>query len=250
MIIYRDVKDRGDINICVDEFLIDEVNRTNEVIWRFYGPKPCVYIGRFQSAEMEVDLKKCKSDNIPVFRRATGGGAVYANNELTYTVCLPLDNPLIAGLSIGESYKVIIDIIIAGLRSLGVNASFKPINDILVDGKKVSGNAQTRKNGVLLQHGTLLLDVDVDLMFSYLKVPDEKLKYKYVQSVKSLVVGINSFLDKPLKFEEARDFFVDFIVNYFKSENPLVLDLPKQLKDNAKVEYGKRYFDNAWHLKF
>ena len=92
---------------------------------------------------------------------------------------------------------------------------------------------------------SFLIDLD-----SYLKVPDEKLKYKYVQSVKSLVVGINSFLDKPLKFEEVRDFFVDFIVNYFKSDNPLVLDMPKQLKDNAKVEYGKRYFDNAWHLKF
>lgn len=250
MIIYKDSKDRGDINICVDEYLIDQVNDTGEMIWRFYGPKPCIYIGRFQSAQMEVDLNRCKKDNVPVFRRATGGGAVYANNELTYTVCIPLDDPLISGLSIGDSYKVIIEIIIAGLKSLGIDASFKPINDILVDGKKVSGNAQTRKNGVLLQHGTLLLDVDIDLMFSYLKVPDEKLKYKYVQSVKSLVVGINSFLDQPLNFEAARDFFANFICEYFQSRNPRVIDLPSKLKSDAKLKYGYRYFDNDWHFKF
>jgi lipoate-protein ligase A len=39
---------------------------------------------------------------------------------------------------------------------------------VLVDGKKVSGNAQTRKEGILLQHGTILLNVDLEKMFGVL----------------------------------------------------------------------------------
>ena len=59
------------------------------------------------------------------------------------------------------------------------------------NGKKFSGNAQTRRKGVLLQHGTILLKVDAEKMFSVLKVSDEKLKDKAIQNVKECVVGLD-----------------------------------------------------------
>jgi lipoate-protein ligase A len=73
---------------------------------------------------------------------------------------------------------------------LGFDASFVPLNDIAVKGKKVSGSAQTRRKGVLLQHGTLLLGVDVDKMFCILRVPSEKLKDKIIKDVKERVTGL------------------------------------------------------------
>jgi lipoate-protein ligase A len=65
--------------------------------------------------------------------------------------------------------------VISGLNTIGLDAQFVPINDIVVDGKKVSGNAQTRKEGVLLQHGTVLYETDVKTMFSVLNVSAEKI---------------------------------------------------------------------------
>jgi lipoate-protein ligase A len=87
---------------------------------------------------------------------------------------------------------MICDPIILCLVSLGFNkVRFAPLNDVLVDGKKVSGNAQTRKEGILLQHGTILLDVDIERMFSVLKIPQQKIQDKLIGNVKQKVRGLN-----------------------------------------------------------
>lgn len=156
---------------------------------RFFGWKPAaISIGYFQSLEKEVDLQKCREFGIDYVRRITGGGAVFHDKELTYSFVIPeKDVPE----DIMESYDLICGAIIKGLRKLGIDAKYAPLNDIVVNGKKVSGNAQTRRMGVVLQHGTILLDVDVDKMFSLLKVPDEKIRDKMIANVKERVTGIH-----------------------------------------------------------
>ncbi len=171
-------------NMALDEVLMSSVNDTP--ILRLYGWRPpAVSIGYFQSLEEEVDLESCKKIGIDVVRRITGGGAVLHDAELTYSF-VTRRYPQ----SIIESYKWICDAIIMGINRLGFNANFVPLNDIVLGGKKVSGNAQTRRNGVLLQHGTLLLTVDIEKMFSVLKVPSEKLRDKMVQNAKERVTGL------------------------------------------------------------
>ncbi len=89
-----------------------------------------------------------------------------------------------------DSYRWICEAIVVSINRLGFDASFVPLNDIVVKGKKVSGSAQTRMKGVLLQHGTVLLGVDVDKMFCVLKVPSEKLKDKIIKDVKERVASL------------------------------------------------------------
>jgi lipoate-protein ligase A len=84
--------------------------------------------------------------------------------------------------------------IIEGLASIGVRSSFAPINDIVHEGKKISGNAQTRKKHCILQHGTILIDVDVEQMFSLLKVPKEKAAGKLIADVKARVTSLAAIL--------------------------------------------------------
>jgi lipoate-protein ligase A len=73
---------------------------------------------------------------------------------------------------------------------LGIQAEFKAANDILVDERKISGNAQTRRNGILLQHGTVLYQVDVEKMFALLSVSEVKLSDKLIHSVKKRVTSV------------------------------------------------------------
>jgi lipoate-protein ligase A len=89
-----------------------------------------------------------------------------------------------------DSYAVLCGGLIAGFEILGLDAMFKPINDIIVGQKKISGNAQTRRFGGILQHGTLLCDVNPQRMFSLLKVPDEKIRDKLIQGVEERVTAI------------------------------------------------------------
>jgi lipoate-protein ligase A len=138
---------------------------------RFYGwSRPAVSIGRYQEVERVADKEECARLGVELLRRRTGGGAVLHSptGEVTYSVICPeqmLPRDIIL------SYQEICGWVISALRNLGVEASFRPINDVVVGGKKISGSAQSRRSGVLLQHGTALHSIDEEMMEAVLR-PD------------------------------------------------------------------------------
>ncbi|MFC1750264.1 biotin/lipoate A/B protein ligase family protein [Pseudomonadota bacterium] len=191
------------MNMALDEACMEAV-REHSVLptIRFYRWQPsAVSIGYFQSLEEEIALDKCAEAGVDFVRRRTGGGAVYHDydGEITYSVIAP-ETSFPKGII--DSYHVICGWIIDSLATLGVKAEFKPINDIvmakdavgpegeLIAGKKISGNAQTRRGGLLLQHGTILCTVDVPKMFSLLRVGQEKIADKLIAAVEDRVTSL------------------------------------------------------------
>jgi lipoate-protein ligase A len=194
-------------NMGIDESIMEAVRdkRASPTI-RFYRWNPsAVSIGTFQSMDKEVNVQKCRELGVDRIRRITGGGAVFHdfNGEITYSVIAPLQ---LLPQGIRESYKCICDWIISGLKEIGLNASFAPINDITLDGKKISGNAQTRKQGILLQHGTVLYDTDLKTMFSVLNVSAEKISDKTIKSAEERVTSVKK--NSEIKIEELYDALV------------------------------------------
>jgi lipoate-protein ligase A len=185
----------------LDEALLESVARGAPPVLRFYGWRPyAVSVGYFQGLEEEVDTRSCKARGVDVIRRITGGGAVFHHAELTYSVIFPVSHPL-AGASLHDSYRILCEGVVRGLALLGLEARFAPINDIVVSDttmvsdttcgeRKISGNAQTRRMHTVLHHGTVLLDLDADLMFSLLKVPEEKVRDRLVQDAKARVTSL------------------------------------------------------------
>jgi lipoate-protein ligase A len=179
------------LNMALDQAVSESVLAGNSPpTIRLYKWKPsAVSIGYFQSMNDEVDVQKCDELGIDYIRRRTGGGAVYHDNkgEITYSVVVPEQN---FPKDIRESYKIICGWIVDGLSRIGIKANFIPINDIVVNGRKISGNAQTRRGGILLQHGTILYDLDVKTMFSVLKISAEKISDKMIKSVEERVTRV------------------------------------------------------------
>jgi lipoate-protein ligase A len=141
-----------------------------------------------------------------------------------------------------ESYKEISEIVIQALKKLGLDAKFSPLNDVTVNEKKVCGNAQTRKNNTLLQHGTILLKVDVEKMFSLLRVPKEKINDKNISDVKNRVAGISKTFDQvsdALK-NSTRDIFGCELVSYTLSD--------KELESCQKLA-DEKFSDEKWTFK-
>jgi lipoate-protein ligase A len=179
-------------NMGLDEALLETAAQGGLPVLRFYGWEPqAVSVGYFQGLEEEVDTQACKDRGVGVTRRITGGGAVFHHAELTYSIILPAGHPL-AGASIHDSYHILCEGVIRGLAVLGLNARFAPINDIICGDRKISGNAQTRRMNTVLHHGTVLLDLDADLMFSLLRVPEEKMKGRIIQDVKARVTSLRA----------------------------------------------------------
>src|SRR3989338_7013008 len=180
----------------IDEAVAEAVGKgISKPTIRFWRWQPStVSIGYFQSMEDEVDVQKCREQKVDVVRRITGGGAVYHDyeGELTYSVIAP-EGILPKGIT--ESYHEICGWIVKSLKHIGIESGFKPINDIIAGGKKISGNAQTRRFGVVLQHGTILYDLDVRKMFSLLKGGTDKISDKMMQAVEDRVTRVKNFGD-------------------------------------------------------
>jgi lipoate---protein ligase len=195
--------DRAFHNMGLDEAILKSVaTGTSIPTLRLYGWKPeAISLGYFQGARDEVDVEACFREGVDIVRRITGGGAVFHAAEVTYSIVVPEGHRL-APSSILDSYALICAGIVQGLKSLGAIAEFAPINDIVCGGRKVSGNAQTRKLGCLLQHGTILLDVDVDRMFSLLRVPKEKSSGRLISEAKARVTSLSAVLGRAIGFEE------------------------------------------------
>lgn len=167
------------MNMAIDEAILIARTRgeaSNTV--RFYQWSPsAVSVGRNQRIHEEVDLDACHSAGVEITRRPTGGGAVFhdGRNEVTYSVVLKNSGAL-RTRDVLDSYRLIGESLIAGLRRLGVSASFDASNprrcpNLRVYGRKISGNAQTWLRDTVLQHGTMLLRVNYQSMFRFLRVP-------------------------------------------------------------------------------
>lgn len=189
-------------NMAADEAILESVSASKSPpTLRFYAWKPpAVSIGYFQSLREEVDTDACFKNNVDIVRRMTGGGAVYHDKEFTYSYIAPEDT---VPNNILKSYEMICGGLIEGLKSLGIRAQFAPLNDIVSEGRKIGGNAQTRRMDCVLQHGTMLLDLDVERMFTLLKVPSEKLRGKAISDVKQRVTSVKAILRKEVTYNIA-----------------------------------------------
>jgi len=233
----------------IDESILKHVSEgKSPPTIRFYAWKPpAVSIGYFQGIEEEIDLPACSRMGVDYVRRITGGGAVYHDQELTYSFIAPESSKLVSD-DILESYKTICGGIIHGLRILGVESEFAPLNDIVSGGKKISGNAQTRRMNCVLQHGTVLLGVDVDRMFSLLKVPSEKVRDKMIQNVKERVTSVNHSLGREVGFEEAGKALRDGF------RNALEISLEDCRLSPSEIDYAnklakEKYSSRQWNFK-
>jgi len=211
---------------------------------RLYGWSPsAVSIGYFQEVREEVDLDFCRSKGVEVVRRLTGGGAViHTEGELTYSFAVKEGDPAVPK-DVQGSYARICTPIVAALRRLGVDAAFRPINDIEVQGRKVSGSAQTRRFGAVLQHGTLLLDMDFALLPA-LTVRAEKLKDKGAADVRGRVTTLKEILRRDLNKERVGALVAEEFGRGFECE--LMRGSTSKEEEGLVPELAERYRSREW----
>lgn len=259
-------------NMALDEALLDwhSEGKIPPVI-RFYGwNPPTLSIGYFQKVEKEIDLDAVKRHNLGFVRRPTGGRGVLHEHELTYSVIVSEDHPEMPK-TVTEAYRVISEGILKGFHHLGLEAYFavpktaeekeslkNPRSsvcfdapswyELVVEGRKVAGSAQTRQKGVILQHGSILLDLDEDKLFSLFKYPNERVKERMQKAFKDKAVAINDISSRKITLEEAKEAFRKGF-----SEGLNIELEPYELTDE-ELEYvqkiaKERYENDEWNFR-
>ncbi|MBC7081278.1 MAG: lipoate--protein ligase family protein [Thermoplasmatales archaeon] len=229
-------------NMAIDEAIL----RIGKPTLRLYKWNPsAISIGYFQSIEEEVNIPVCKREGIDVVRRITGGGAVYhdCEGEITYSFVSPVH--FLPERTI-DIYRVICSSIANGLNKIGVGASLSGINDIVVNGKKISGSAQTKRDKKILQHGTILVRVNVEKMFSLLKISKEKISDKEIKRVEDRVTSI----ERELGYV-SNEKIIDAIIDGF-AEN-MKIDFYKGEFEEEEINLAKileeKYASKEWNFK-
>lgn len=197
-------------NLAIDEAILQaRIKRIAPPTLRFWRNKESVIIGRSQKVCAEINLEEVFKKKIQVIKRFSGGGAVYHDlGNLNYTIVLDEHDPLVKGLDITESYNVLCSGVIRGLEILGLSSiNFVPPGNIFISQKKVSGSAQLRRKNVILHHGTLLINSDLDALRKVLTVYNEEMK-KESTSKWSPVTNISDELKREISISEIKDVLI------------------------------------------
>ncbi|MFB6496638.1 lipoate--protein ligase family protein [Bacillus haynesii] len=218
-------------NMALDEALLywHSENKIPPTI-RFYGwNPPTLSVGYFQNIEKEINLDAVKKHGLGFVRRPTGGRGVLHDQELTYSVIVSEEHPEMPK-TVTEAYRVISEGILEGFRELGLDAYFaiprtekekqslkNPRSsvcfdapswyELVVEGRKVAGSAQTRQKGVILQHGSILLDLDEDKLFDLFIYKNDRLRERMQRNFKQKAVAINELTKEKVTIEEASEAF-------------------------------------------
>ncbi|MDN6967883.1 lipoate--protein ligase [Oenococcus sp. UCMA 17063] len=168
-------------NVAMEHYLLEEFPLTEPVFF-FSQYGNAVIVGKNQNTFAEVNQTYAKENGIQVARRETGGGAVYDDlGNISFSFVLPVSDPA------KVNFKRFVQPMINALNKVGVPVIADGRNDLVINGRKVSGNAQRYANGRLLHHGTLLFDINTEVMSRVLTPAKDKFISKAAKSVKSRV---------------------------------------------------------------
>jgi len=184
----------GRLNIAIGQAIV-EARQAGDVpdTLRFLRFPPTALVGRHQALGQEVDLVFCRENGIGVVRRITGGGAIFMEPGLLGWE-LAFDRKTLGVSSLPELTRAICEAAAAGISRLGVEAAYRPRNDIEVEGRKISGTGGFFDGDTLFYQGTVLVDMDPQVMTSALRVPQAKLARRELDSAAQRVVTLRELL--------------------------------------------------------
>ena len=256
--------------MAVDEAVVRAIEQGEALptIRVFGWDPPAVSFGYAQRIQREIDPEKCRQEGIDIVRRASGGRAVLHWNELTYSVLCAAEDPLLGG-SIKESYRRISACLVAGIRSLGIDARFEPSHkkipgpraetltspcfssttqfEITVRGRKLVGSAQRRLGKMLLQHGSFLLGPEHRKIVDLFPATQEILRQRFQKQLREKTISLSE-ISSELEFSQ----IAAAIANGFKDTLGLTLEtgyLSSYEHELTEHLVDTKYSTRDWNFK-
>lgn len=257
-------------NMAIDEAVMNGVIEGSSLpTIRFYDwVQPTASFGYNQFWEKEIDLGLVLKNNYAYVRRPTGGRLVLHNEEVTYAVIVPAEEQFSGNVT--QSYSEISRALKEGFLLMGINVDLekgalssqhqrKNSNpcftsssryELKLNNKKIAGSAQVRKKGVILQHGSILLNQDqsgvADILPGFSE--DQRIKVRKFLSRKS--TAINQNLIEKLSFIEAVNFLKNGFIKAWQPDQFVELE---DFENAEKMEIDKliqnKYSRDIWNKR-
>ena len=245
--------------MAIDEYLTKYYEKTKVPVLRVYGWTPAaISIGKYQDALNDINIEKCTEDDMTIVRRMTGGGAILHDEELTYSLVCSEDDIGCKNLSVKECFEKLNLFIINMYKEFGLKAVYakdyskkmkfgEPVPfcfscneeyDILIRGRKIGGNAQSRKKDIIFQHGSIPLENGREKVAKYFTKKINFENYTTLREALKRKVDADEAADK---LESA---FKKLMKVKLKEEK--LNDREKEAVDRFVIE---KYSSDEWNIK-
>ncbi len=238
----------GSWNMAVDEFLFRQARDTGQTFLRFYTwLKPTASLGCGQEVSRVLNLKECQKRGVEVVRRMTGGKVVLHHREVTYSVASARSDIFTSTLE--GSYRLISEALVLGLQLMGLPAelaastpagyarsnlpcfAYPARNEVEVRGKKAIGSAQKRSGEAFIQHGSIPLVKEVELLAA--------ISFGLVEGQEAAMTSLSDELGRQVGYLEAVEYLIEGFRQKFKITTENYLFSPEEVDIIRKIERQK-----------
>ena len=221
-----------------------------------------VFVGVYQDTWAEVDVDYCRKHGIKIVRRANAGGAVYHDvGSFCYSAFFQYKGKSDCGTvgsgaffpraafpqSEEELYHVFAKPVIRTCADYGVTAHFHGMNDVLVGERKIYGSAQIAWYDAFVQSGTILVNMDFDVMDRALTPPALKFADKPARSIKERVTSLAREVGREVDTQEVME---RFAANFTQSLGIQLApgELTSQERELANELLAVKYSTDEWNF--
>ena len=188
--------------LAAEEYLLKNFAEDIFMLWQ---SEDTVVVGKHQNLLAEINYPFVREKNITVARRISGGGTVFHDaGNVNFAYMKNVSSP--AEISFKRFTAPVVD----ALAELSITATTSGRNDLLIEDLKISGNAEHVFKNRVLHHGTLLYNSNLESLGQAIKVVPRKYESKAVQSNRSPVANIISFLENEMPIETFMKFLLEF----------------------------------------
>lgn len=223
------------VNLALEEYCFRHLDPSQNYLL-FYINEPAVIIGSHQNPWEQVNFHKIHPKKISIFRRMSGGGAVYhdSGNLNVAFITSHKKEPL-------GHFKPYMRPIMRALSRLGVPDARAHGNAIFFNEKKISGFAQFGNLKRVLTHGTLLFDSDLEALNQTLTTDLAITETKAIASNKKEVTNVLPFLKVPITLNALIRVLTDEISTFFHGMEKVSLPSAtwRQVYSLAETKYRK-----------
>jgi lipoate-protein ligase A len=236
------------LNMGIDEAIYQLYGKMKVNTLRLYSWDPStVSLGHHQCLNDEIDLSMVEEHNFQVVRRISGGGTVFHDSmgELTYSVVTTTDQ--VSSKSIEASYYEIVNLLFLPLSKLGLTVDYDQIHcpSVFSKGKKISGNAQARSGNIILQHGTILIAINPELMYSVLKARPGRTTKQMISSVYQNITSFSEHTGKVMTPQMLATFITEDLLTNYPSKFQ-VGELTTEEQNFGQQLADERYKSEQW----
>ena len=172
--------------LALERYLLNSAEWCDKDLFFIWDIFPAIVCGKHQLIEAEVNMEHVRKIGVPIYRRHSGGGTIFADEGCFMFTFIKREGKR------DDVFRNCLSAVVDAFGEIGLETELSGRNDLIFKEKKFSGNAYYRNDNGSILHGTLLYKTDLEQLVRTITPDNEKLISKGIESVRQRVINVGS----------------------------------------------------------